>query len=125
MNLANGSGITTVNFAKNVSPGTCNINIGAAGDIVTFGGSLTKLNSIIVETKNTTFTLNNGGASGSSSMSGIYIQEAGSNANSYVRVSGDRTGVELKSAAGVNMFLNQSLSTTDTVTFAGITGLQN
>ena len=121
MNVANGSGITNVNIANNVSPGVCNINIGAAGDIITFGGSLTKLNSSIIESKDTTFTLNNGGAAGSSSMAGIYIEESGVNSLSYMRVSGDRTGIELKGYAGINMLLNQSLAKTDSVTFSGIT----
>ncbi len=69
--------------------------------------------------------LNAGGAAASSGNSGIYFEEDGDNASSFIRVGSDRLTVQMKPAAGNLITLNQSLRTTDTPTFATVTSNGN
>lgn len=119
LNLGSGTGIQTINVG-NSGAGATTINLGGAGDTVTIAGTLTTINSTTTNVLDKTFVLNSGGLAASAGSSGVYFEEAGSSANSYMRVSSDRSKMELKAPTGLNLMLNQSLSTTDTPSFPSI-----
>ena len=88
------------------------------GDLLTANAGATITGGLAVST---TVVLNSGGGATSAGSSGVYFEEAGVSTNSYMRVSADRTKMELKAPAGGSMTLNQSLASTDAPSFTGMT----
>lgn len=84
--------------ASTLSLGSVNaavINIGNAGSVVNFNGTVNNNNVTNLNVTDQLITLNDGGGAGSASGSGFELEEAG-NATGYVKSSGDRNSFIIK-----------------------------
>jgi len=124
LNIGSGSGVQTINMG-NSGAGATTINLGGASDTVNIAGTLTTVNTTNTQVIDKSLVLNSGGAAASSGNSGIYFEEDGDNASSFIRVGSDRTKIEMKPAAGNLITLNQSLRTSDGPNFATVTSNGN
>ncbi len=120
VNIGSGTGVQTINLGNN-GAGATTINIGGGSDTVTLGGSISSIESSVINFKDPTVVFGYGSAANSSGGAGIYLAEGTDTLGCYMRLSNDRTKFEFKPRVGANTFvINQSLQTTDTVTFGGL-----
>jgi hypothetical protein len=118
--IGKGIGVQTINIGDS-GAGATNINIGSGLDTVTLGGSISSIEGTVVNFKDPTIVFGYGSAAGSSGGSGVYLAEGTETLGCYMRLSNDRTKFEFKPRVGSNTFVvDQSLQTTDTVTFGGL-----
>jgi len=101
----------------NNGTGATVINLGGAGDTVNIYGTLNNITTTNTQVMDKTLVLNSGGTAATAGSAGIYFEEAGSSANSYVRVSSDRSKMEMKAPTGSLISFNQSLTTSDSPLF--------
>jgi trimeric autotransporter adhesin len=124
VNIALGSSIQIVNIGNGNPDGNTTINIGGSNDTVNIVGNLVYVNSTVTNVLDPYFNLNYSGATGSAGGAGMYIYE-GATATGYFRINSTRDAVEFKAPLTGNMKVNQSLATTDDVTFNSITGVSS
>src|SRR5690606_12651437 len=110
----------TINVGNNGTGATV-INLGGAGDTVNISGTLNNVTTTNTQVADKSLVLNAGGTASTAGLAGLYFEEAGNSSNSYVRVSSDRSMMEMKAPTGSLISLNQSLATTDAVTFGSVT----
>ena len=114
VNIGSGTGVQTINMGNNGAGATV-INIGGAGDTVNISGTLNNVTATNTQVADKSLVLNSGGAASTVGTAGIYFEEAGVSSNSYVRVSSDRSKMELKAPTGSLITLNQNMTRTDSV----------
>ena len=120
INIGTSSAAQTINIGTGA--GSSVINLGGSGDVVSIAGTLTTINTTNLAVSDKIATLNKSGLTSSGFNAGVEIEEGGV-ITGYARTSADRTYWELKAPASATVIgLNQSLKTTDNVTFNQITG---
>jgi len=118
--IGKGTGVQVIHIG-NSGAGATTITLGGASDTVTLGGSISSIEGTVVNFKDPTVVFGYGSAANSSGGSGVYLAEGTETLGCYMRLSSDRTKFEFKPRVGANTFvIDQSLQTTDTVTFGGL-----
>ena len=95
VDIGKGTGVQTINVGNN-GTGATTINLGGAGDTVNISGTLNNVTTTNTQVMDKTLVLNSGGTAATAGTAGIYFEEAADSSNSYVRVSSDRSKMELK-----------------------------
>jgi hypothetical protein len=118
INLGTSNAAQVINFGTGSAAKT--INIGSSNDTVVMAGSVIHTQTTNLDVTDKQIILNKGGASGSGFGVGFQIEEAGVITGSFAQ-NANRDGYALQPSNGTLINLNQSLSTTDTPHFAGVT----
>lgn len=130
LNLGTGAHTNTVNIATGA--GITTINIGGSGDTVAIAGTLATVNTTNLDVTDKLITVNKGGLASSGFISGISIEEGGSEVG-YIRTNATRDGIELKAPAAAGNFdfrpgsvdtfiISNAAASAKTITIPNVTG---
>ena len=124
LDLGCASGTSTVNLACSPSIQTINIggngttsrtNIGGVNDIVTIDGSLTYIDSNVLEVNNRTIFINKNGTTTTARNAGIVIEASGTTFAGFIRQNLQGNAYQFKNTENANVLNTPILSTNSTV----------
>lgn len=118
LNMGAGSGVQVVNIGT--GSGVTTINLGGVGDNLVVQGTLITNNVMNNDVADKNIKLNVGGTVGSAFGGGLDFEEGGVTTG-YIRISDDRTSIDLQPPNGNLIVLNQSLTDQDSPSFNQVT----